>query len=251
MAREREFPVPWHCPHCAARLTAASLEGTVSCPWCGSVVYAVEGDGIPHRIVSACRTQDEIRRAALDCFRRRGRTCAPGAIRVVYVPYYVFESTKGQREWTGEAAVGLPADALFEIPIYGTDTSWFDAAALPAGARVMEASRSLLQAASGRKVLELRHVPIAHVAYEEDGQVGSLWIDADRARVLAGGPRPLSAARTDVMPSRALWSATGAACACGLVLPQPLSVFAAAGAVLALGIVLSPRARRRRARSSS
>ena len=73
--------MPWHCPRCAARLEAASLEGTIACPWCGSAVYAQEGEGIPHRIVTSFRTEEEIRRGALDAFRRRGRSCTPGAIR--------------------------------------------------------------------------------------------------------------------------------------------------------------------------
>jgi hypothetical protein len=241
--------VPWHCPHCAARLTAASLEGTVSCPWCGSVVYAEEGDGIPHRIVSSCHTVDEIRRTARDCFRRLGRSCEPGKISIVYVPYYVFEGAAGAGPWTGQAAVGLPSADLLTIPIYGTDTSWFDPAALPPGANVMEASRSLWSIAGERRVLELRHVPIAHVAYEDDGQPGSLWIDADRARVLAGGPRPAIAAGKDHDLNRMLWIAAGAACFCGLVLPLPLSLLVAAGAVFALTLALAP-GRRRRARPS-
>ena len=239
--------MPWHCPHCAARLTAATLEGTVTCPWCGSVVYAKEGDGIPHRIVSSCRTEDEIRRAAQDCFRRRRRACTPGTVRVVYVPYYVFEGTGGAREWTGRAAVGLPSADLLTIPIYGTDTQWFDAAALPAGAKVMEASRSLQALAGGLRVLELRHVPIAHVAYEDEGRQGSLWIDADRAHVLAGGPKSAAGAWKDPGLNHLLWGAAGAACFCGLVLPLPLSPIVAAGAVLALTLAWTPR-RPRRAR---
>lgn len=236
--------MPWHCPHCAARLEAASLEGTVACPWCGSVVYAEEGAGIPHRIVSTRRSEAEIRRAALDCFRRRGRACTPGTIGVFYVPYYVFEDAGGTRAWTGSAAVGLPSADLLTIPIHGTDTSWFDPAALPAGANVMEASRSLESVAAGRKVLELRHVPIAHVAYEDDGEPGSLWIEADRGRVLTGGPRRGPAAGGTQRLSLALWGAAGAACFCGLVFSTPWSLLAAAGAVLALAFATAPRRRR-------
>jgi len=243
--------VAWHCPHCAARLEAASLEGTIACPWCGSVVYAVEGEGIPHKIVSSCRTEAEVRRAALDTFRRRGRACVPGAIRIVYVPYYIFEVADGGQEWRGEAAVGLPSAELMTIPVFGTDTRWFDPAGLPANARVMEASRTLDSIAEGRKVRELRHIPIAHVAYEEQGRTGSLWIDADRGRVIAGGPeRTASAAGADAGLKRALWGSAGAACFCGLVLPPPVSLLAAGAAVFALALATAP-ARRRGARLES
>jgi hypothetical protein len=210
----------------------------------------VEGEGIPHKIVSSCRTEDEIRRAALDCFRRRGRSCAPGAIRVVYVPYYVFESNGIRGEWTGSAAVGLPAAELLTIPIHGTDTRWFDPEALPEGARVMEATRSRESLAAERRVLELRHVPIAHVAYEDEGRTHSLWIDADRGRVLAGGPPPSAAGGAVAGLGRVLWGAAGAAGFCGLVLPPPVSLLAAAGAVLAVAYALGPK-RRRTARVSS
>jgi hypothetical protein len=195
--------------------------------------------------VSSCRTEVEIRRAALDLFRRRGSPLTPGAIRIVYVPYYVFELPGGAREWRGEAAVGLPAAELLSIPIFGTDTRWFDPAALPPGARVMEASRALASVAGGRRVVELRHVPIAHVAYEQEGRAGSLWIDADRGRVLAGGPAGATA-RAGAVPAgrQALWGAAGAAALCGLVLPPPVSVLAAAGAVLAIGVLTSPGRRR-------
>ena len=235
--------MPWHCPRCAARLEAASLEGTIACPWCGSAVYAQEGEGIPHRIVTSFRTEEEIRRGALDAFRRRGRSCTPGAIRIVYVPYYVFE-VEGSREWRGEAAVALAAGDLMTIPIYGTDTRWFDPAALPTGVRVMEASRTVASVAGGRKVRELRHVPIAHVAYEEDGRAGSLWIDADRGRVIAGGPAPGAAgAGADAGLKRNLWGAAGAAAFCGLVLPPPFSLLAAAAAVAAIVVLTGPRRR--------
>jgi len=241
--------VPWHCPHCAARLEAASLEGAVPCPWCGSIVYAEEGDGIPHRIVSSCRSETEIRRTALDCFRRRGSPGEPGRLGVVYVPYYVFESTAGAGPWTGTAAVGLPSADLVTIPIYGTDTRWFDPAALPEGANVMEASRSLESAAEGRTVVELRHVPIALVSYEERGEPGSLWIDADRGRVLAGGPRRTDSVGARRAFPRALWGAAGAAGFCGLVLPPPWSIWGAAGSAIAFMLAGSGQ-RRRAARAA-
>ena len=195
-------------------------------------------------MASSCRTESELRRAAMDGFRRGGLACTPGPVSVFYVPYYVLETREGQAQWAGAAAASLPAAELLSIPILGTDTQWFDPADLPAGARVLEASLPLEAVAGRRKVVELRHVPIAHIAFEDDGEPGSLWLDADRGRILAGGPRPAPGGALPREVVFSLWGAAGASCLFGLVLPNPWSILCAAGAVAAL-ILLPARGRLR------
>ena len=183
----------------------------------------------------------------MDGFRRRGRTCTPGAVSVFYDPYYVLETREGQAQWAGAAAVSLPSADLLSIPILGTDTQWFDPEALPAGARVLEATLSLDTVAGPRKVVELRHVPIAHIAFEDAGEPGSLWLDADRGKILTGGPRPTPGGGLPREVVFSMWGAAGASCLFGLVLPTPWSVLCAAGAVAAF--VLFPARGRLRGRT--
>src|SRR5437867_7134936 len=135
------------CPHCSAAIDGASLEGAGRCPFCGTVLYVEQGVGIPHRIASSCRRESDILRAASDGLRRAGRPGRPGAMTLYYIPYFVFEGEPGAQGWTGRAAVSLPVPALASIPIFGSDTRWFESAAAPQGALILEPTLDASRAA--------------------------------------------------------------------------------------------------------
>jgi len=158
-------------------------------------------------------------------------------VTLYYIPYYVTEDEGAARTFTGYTAVSLPVPALARIPIFGSDTRWFDRSATAPRARILEPALSPSEAASGRAVLELRHVAVAHVLHEAWGGLRepvSLWIEAERCRVLAGEPCP--PARPHSAPGLRGWvaAACGAALVPGLVLPLPWSLLAAGAVLVAL-----------------
>ena len=140
------------CPHCSAAIDGASLEGAGQCPFCGTVLYVEQGVGIPHRIASSCQSEADILKAASDGLRRAGRPARPGAMTLYYIPYFVFEGEPGAQGWTGRAAVSLPVPALASIPIFGSDTRWFESAVAPQGALILEPTLDASQAAGARRV---------------------------------------------------------------------------------------------------
>ena len=121
-------------------------------------------------MVASPRGEDEIRRAASDCLRRAGvRPSAAASVTLYYLPYFVTEDEGGARAFAGHAAVSLPVPALARIPIFGSDTRWFDRSATAAHARVLDPVLSPSEAAPGRTVIELRHVAVVHVVHEAGG----------------------------------------------------------------------------------
>ena len=218
------------CPRCGSGVNAGSLEGTVPCPHCGTVLYAEEGRGVPHRIVSSCRSEAEILKAATDALLRAGLPGKAGAVTLYYVPYFVLEGEQGDRAWNGRAAVRLPVPALGEIPILGSDTRVYDPAVAPAGARVLPPTLRSAEVCAGRRILELRHVPMAHVSHDPESAGGSLWIEAERLRLLAGTPRLGREDRAGQGQLLSWWlgAVAASAAATALILPAPWSLLALA-----------------------
>ena len=169
----------------------------------------------------------QLGKAAADALRRAGVAARPAPPSIFLVPYFLCES---RGSWTGFAAASLPATCLESIPVYGADTTWFDAGTIPAGMTLIEPTRSApapdgADGSAPRTVAELRHLPIAHVAFEGAGGSGSVWIDAERGQVL-GGSLPAGAAERGALRDapaflKALTLAAAFSAASALVLPSP------------------------------
>jgi hypothetical protein len=223
------------CPRCGAGISG--LDGALPCPHCETWLFALGGTGIPHRMVTSVRAPAEILKAAADAMHRAGSRARPSAPTYFLIPYLLSRDGPGG-SWTGRAAVRLPASCLERIPIYGAETTWFDPRSIPQGFTLLEATLSAPSAGEDEVegVTELRHVPIAHVAYDDERGSGAIWIDAERGQVLGGtclspAARPLPGA-----PALAGWLGLCAIASAvpALVAPVPWGALGTVPIVLAL-----------------
>ena len=106
---------------------------------------------------------------------------------------------------------------------------------------MVKPSLSSAEVAGGRRVLELRHVPIALVYYKYDSGAGAIWMEAERGRVLTPEPPPPEPSGGGLPePWWLALTALGTALS-ALLLPLPLSLLVLTVSVLAFGRALEGR----------